>query len=664
MRFGKVLVYLVAVLLVVSCVPSVMSIPDQKDDDEAGITYSRDDDNEINGFENVASNLDIVTKKLWVYYDDYWESDEIRLYIYGKLYETKDSNLQFSHKIIIDGQLAVTFLASDNYNFQQFIWTYFVIDKSFIYPNSCVQIMITDSTDASKENLIIGVDTTFTVPGSNPDPDNFMDYDRSWTDSEYWDDFDGELMIYFEFVSLDETWSDGHTGQPSPFFDIYLRKDRALGGGIYADICGFEFDWSGMTANYFDTVYKVRLQIYGRACGSINPADDNIEIWVNDYLGVNGQVIEFNPYDCFSENDWYWAGFEIYNVEDRDDWLTNDVNQIYIAETDNDINNNNLRIATTVVGDDDDSWWYFYDEDDDEYKGAGPPDWGDPEATANDMNIMFYIEVFKSNPQNERHSSKMYEVGIINVLWPMWSYMLEDRGIYDPGGLKEDFEDNGWYWLFDTGDHDSTQWRFYGERRSKYDIGGDLADLTIFNGHGLREEAVLQYTMSAWGEFDKRHYNEDRMDFASHHMDTCTEAEGNDESLYENIGSDGLDFDCDWMIFYACLVLKGHNSPTSADNDFLTLLWHGLHGVFGFTTDTGDDEMNDAQADFFDYAWDTDYTIYEAFEESCEDNMLNDWAYYYHTSNADDVLWGDPDVNEGVTPDVLIKTDIDFEHDI
>jgi len=654
---------ILVIILLTTTFPLTGAVQDQRDDDECGITYSRDDDGSNGGFcVDLISPGDWCIKKLWVYYDDYYYSDEIRLYIYGKMIEQRDTNVLWSHKIYIDGVQAKQFRASSYFNSDTFIWTYFVIDKSFINPNTCVEVRILKNplVPAGKEALQIGKDCSFVISSTNPDP--YQDYGRSWTNldtgQDPWNDFDGEIMVYFEFVDIDNNKCSGHQSTAGTFV-IKLEEERAAPNDD-ADSCGIELDWSGMTVQEFDSIYKTRIFIRGMAKGQANVALDNIQ------LTVNGNSISFNPYKTFNSHEYGWVGFEIFNMDDKALWLVRGINSISLHDTDDNNNRNNLWISTEDQ-DSDDSWWYYYDEGSSQYLGEHE----DPSDNDNDKDIQYYVEVYKARTGNEKGSTNFYELGMIIMEDPAYYVPLQHDGI---DAMKTDFENGNYETFFDLRDLDPTMWSIYGERRSKYDEGGDLVDILVYYGHGAPEVFQLYYD---YLYYDLGYSNGGRINFNSIDRSLCTPAEGNDEGLtdkymYEDRGSDGFDLDTEWILLYSCSVLAGHvnkedpgtHGCTNANNDFLTLLYHGLHFIFGFTEDILQSSANDAAAEFFDECWGDvgipAKSVRTAWEDSCENNNLFTWAYYYHTSNQNDFLWGVDDPGR-VTPDVNDKSDIAFE---
>ncbi len=649
------------------------SFPDQKDDDEAGLTFCRDDDGimDNNEWVTLVGNGDWVIKKMWIYYDDWKYTDKVRLYIYGKFAEGLDPN-SYSHEIFIDGQSVIKFRSSDNFNRDAFMWTFFEIDKEYLTPNSCVEIKIEKIIGNGWEHLLIGYDDSFDLPAGNPN--TFQDFGRSWTDNQAgqndpWNHFNGELMMYLEFAKIDESKSIKHDGQPGQF-SVEIQEKRNPPSD-FADALGLWIDWSSFSVAEFNSIYKVRLYIYAKATGNIDTSVENMEIWVNDYAGDDGRVITFNPAEHFNDHKWYWGYFEIYNCEDKWNWLFKGLNVIYIVDTDTDTSKNNLQVATEIVGDSDDCWWYFWDET------LQPPDyngvWGLPSNPANNKNIMFKVEVYESQSTNEINGQNLYEIGIIAqdeylILTPQLDMSCIDN-------LKTDFTSNNYECLFDLRGKDICQWSIYGERRSRYDIGGDLADIIFIYSYGEQELIKLYY--DEWyyyldrDRIDDNHFNDDMTDFQSKNLDYCTEAEGNDESeidkyLVETQGSDGLDFDCEWIFFFADEVLQGHGQPHAGNNDFQTLLWHGVHAIFGFY---GDIDETSASfkimvEDLFSYWWggpgDPSEKVIDGFIQSCTANNIQDFIYYYHASNADDFLWGAPGSGK-VTPDVLRRDDIAYD---
>ncbi len=411
------------------------------------------------------------------------------------------------------------------------------------------------------------------------------------------------------------------------------------------------------------------MYLFGISRGLPSTTVNNIELRINDADGSAGRVIEFNSFKRFNKYEWTWSCFEITNVGEKADWLIHGVNYIDIYDTDTLGLFNNLGIATTKftgseILDRQDSWWYFWDEDKNPEEFTG--EWREPQNAECDENIIFVLEVYKARKYNERGNSKLYELGMGTPHITEEDYEWDQSGVND---LYNDFTSNGYESLFFAKDEYFTQWRFYGERRSKFDLGGDLADILIYNGDGEREIATLPYfycgLYSDIGEV-YNHRNEDLLDFTSRDV-TCSEAEGNDDhpsNIYyiENVGSDGFDFDTEWLILFYCSCLKSHDI-TKKDNSFQTLLWHGMHAVFGFINVIYEEyEVIPAMKDFFEHCWGDEITdpktIYDAFREICTDYTMPGY-YYYHTSNDDDYIWGVDGENRKVTEDVIIRTDID-----
>ena len=659
------------ILLIGSMISPVLGMPSQKDDDESGITYCRDDDDDMNGQVSIDTSSDFCQKMLWVHYDDYTRSDEVRLYIYGKWSGTVSNSVTWSHRIKVNGEEATTFKTHLHFNNNAFIWSYFVIPKNVIISGACNWVYIGDkNTPTNAEDLDIGVDTSFSLPSTNPD--SFQDVQRSWTDDEEqisgsfpWREFDGELMIYFEFVSIDEDQSFGHDSSCGWPVEIEEYKDWD------GDSCGIQIDWTTKSQNDFDSIYKVRLYLYGHSSGSALMSANGIRI------SVNGNSIDINPNNHFPVFFSKWSGFEIYNMDDKLNWLTRGGNEIKIYATDFDNQKNNLVLLTQNT-DSDDTWYHFWDEDlgdDGEWVGA----YNDPDDPANSKDILFRIEVYESRSTNDIGGTGLTEYGIID----MHSYYWYDDELDTTGitGIKTDLDNIGYSKTFDVSGPFATQWLVFGEKRSKYDVGGDLVDLLIFYGLGDQESIRLYYNdidsalddpvYDKRREYDREHTNDDQLDFSSSHLDSCTEAEGNEAEPWgpyqgKDVGSDGFDYDCEWVFFFSDNTLKGHDTDKTGDNDFQTLLYHGLHAVYGFTGDFDEwewDALQTVMCTVIDLCWGTeDYpmTIMDAFRTACEDVDIYEWACYYHSENDDDYLWGVSGSERIVTQDEIGRDDIMF----
>ena len=649
------------------------ALVNQKDDDECGMTLCRDADDSREEDYKLDDPNDCIYKKIWVYYDDYWFADKVRLYIYGRLSGSRDVSYARSHVIAFDSGYQYQFRASDYFNTYNYQWVVFEINKMHITPNSCIEIALWKACTVPKgtEELYVGVDKDFEI--LNTDPTEYQDYDRSWsldeTGSTPWKDFHGEFMIYLEFADVNEDLSSGHTLDEYEWA-VQLEETRS---SPYqdADSCGIWLDWSGFTQSEFDSIYRVRIYFYGIAKGTNRPQYDNIQ------LKVNGNTISFNPFKHFSSNVLCWAGFDIYDPDDKNDWLVRDVNYFSLRDTDTEQDQNNLWI-TTQDTDSDDSWYYFYDEtvNDGEYFGC----YNDPESDYCEYDIQYYIEVYKSRDRNELDGSAMYEYSIIN----MDEYYWDDEPLPSWGVayMKNDLNTFGYAELFECSSdlEIASQWSIYGERRSKYDIGGDLADIVIYYGKGQQELLRLYLNELDAPEdqsdvppkpnrlYDEEHQNDDRLDFGSTNIDECTEAEGNDDGpwdryAYENVGSDGFDYDCEWLFLLADSVLEGHDSSTTKDNDFQTLLFHGLHAIFGFHDEVDEISLQLALALLIGYCI-GDYgdpkTIIEAYDHVLTLKGITTGCVYYHEANYEDYLWGVR--SDGVSSDVLSKEDIAVEY--
>ena len=364
------------------------------------------------------------------------------------------------------------------------------------------------------------------------------------------------------------------------------------------------------------------------------------------------------------------------------------MNYIDIVDTDNIRGQNDLRITLQEV-DSGDCWWYYY------YDDLIPPRyWGDyrkPDHMDCSMDLQIYIEVYESVGLNIFGGQELYECGVCAVEYSYCPGLsVSDQGVWD---LRFDLVSNGYQGLFYFTDDKVTQWHVYGERRSLYDVGGDMVDFMMVSSHGYRGKCKFYYggrtlpgepvdlddgTHLLW---DEEHYNGDRIDFQA--TTTCTEAEGNDEIvdasqsryIIEGIGSDGFDLDTEWLFLFPCSVLMGYDTPETDDSNIQTLLWHGMHGVFGNILPIYETHDNSVQSCFFEYCWGLPVgddpalppmTVYEAWDHAYrKTGLLGTGAYYYHLSNAEDYLWGCPSWDPvtrsgGVTSDVLARDDIRF----
>jgi hypothetical protein len=616
------------------------------DMDNAGNHIVRDDDGTR---EHLITQYqgDEIYKRLWVYYNNIEDVDLIQLWIYAKLYESAPTGP--THELYINNILVKTFAARDHFVPGQWRWAALTLSYTDLAVGACNEICI--RSIAATVIIDYGVDQTFQRVDELQN--NIHDFDRS-----YWYDdmpvptftlptqFDGEFMIYLEFVAVYEEWSMGYKTENAAESKI-LKYAKA--GGSDWDSAGFELDWTGMDQQTFNDIYKVRFWVYCKPDGVVNLADNQaLKLMVN-----GNEIYTFNPWKEIPWGEYSWKIFTIHDIADGFNRYLgygagNGLNHIDIHANNANPNDNYLKIAkyhSTI--DNQYTWWYI--------KTGSNPDTFDGEYQAPGScngDLAMRVEVFLSDSLKDS-TAKLFRFGssaIIN------NRDLDFNGysMNGPNFAKNSFDaDQAYDNNYLQSGPNVRQWTIYGEQRSYSESSvGDCTDIYFHYGPGKTGTLALFELEINGGQWligqSTYHNNDDRHDFTTTGV-TLTEAENNDFStLEEDDGSNGFNFDLEWIFIFSDHVLSdGKNSW------YQTLLWHGGHALFGF---------NDiSQADLEDVMLMTSAKlssegVVSAFEAAC------DWygvqgRYFYNTNYPGEWMWG-----QGMSghEDTLDRTTFDY----
>jgi len=180
---------------------------------------------------------------------------------------------------------------------------------------------------------------------------------------------------------------------------------------------------------------------------------------------------------------------------------------------------------------------------------------------------------------------------------------------------------------------------FYQEFSSDYQTqSADSADFIFHAGHGDPQWIVLKDN-----DETNTHDPEDDVAFTYE----LYSPSWNKWILESDYSEDGLDCDAEWVWYMCCDVMRPM-SGENKDNVFITLLYHGVHMLFG-NDDPFNEDQGEAIVERFIYnIFTQEYTIYDAWEDAYEYNNLHMGIVYYHSSNVNEYFWG---IETGPNPD-------------
>lgn len=609
-------------LLLVVCLPVKGLGIDQ---DESGyFPTTIDCDNSAETSVCLDYNDDIAVKKMWVGSDEKYQAGGIWLKLYGEA-----GGLTYvgnSHKISINGVDRIWFNAHTYFSTEKFGWSTFFLNANWLNGSQWNKIRIyclnnPNYHNYSYESLYIGIDTTFRANDPYPVVDfNRSSWSNSWTQG-YPDpdstDCTGELMLRFY-----------------PFHEHANKNDFANSreDAVYID-CLDDFAQKTITLTEQDLsgVTRAQLFIWGYAWGDEERNNQNDGIQIN-----NLQTIFFNAYDVFQKNCWQWGAIDI--------WVPGllVVGQNYFNFIDQrstfDRENYAIGVDTDTIYNPPHSWWLYNDGQ-------------EHQSNALSGELMVALELYQSD--HVEPYKELYATGIEHYN----GYPNDDLTNDDMYVLESLFEDYGWTTVGNVTNENVREGCFYEEQYwSPYAPlnGSDVADFEYHTGHGGRGTITLS------------NCGDNQIDPYDLNYNLVVNIADNQYLLETDISSDGLDKDTEWVWISACSLLRGYDSAASADSVWQTLLYHGLHYLFGYYDDSlPDGEQGETYSDwgvaiyFCYYAFQLGYPVSSAYILANWVVSCDGWCYYYHTCNANDYLWG---ASAGPTPDCYEHDDIDFTH--
>ncbi|MDZ7377550.1 MAG: DUF6345 domain-containing protein, partial [candidate division KSB1 bacterium] len=157
----------------------------------------------------------------------------------------------------------------------------------------------------------------------------------------------------------------------------------------------------------------------------------------------------------------------------------------------------------------------------------------------------------------------------------------------------------------------------------------DSADFIYHAGHGNRQRVILKQddvTSNNAGPNDQFRFTYVQTDL--------NQPEFNLESDYS---SDGLDCDVEWVWYACCNVLRG-NDTSEYDNIFTTMLYNGVHFVFGNKNPISDEQAYNIIKEFYYYVYlkSPPETVFIAWQNAHNDYQYTMGKCFYHLCNTND----------------------------
>jgi len=548
---------------------------------------------------------DIAQKKIWVASNELQNSDGVYIYIYGLASNTYNPNIN-SHCVYINGVLGSTFNAHNSFSTTRWGWHILWLDPNLFYGDIWNYITIKDSSAFGVEDLYIGIDLSF--PGDGYEK-AIYDFDRSQWSNDYPNEFpppdelQGELMIR-TYIYNDQFRSNEHDNE---------RND-----GVYMDDT-YDHCEKLITITQADLNAASRFQLYiwGYAWGNSELNNNNL------YIEINGNRYYFNAYDIFKENCWDWGVFDGFTSEA----LVVGVNHFYFADNRATFDRENIAIGIdTDTTNLDHSRWEYND-------GQG---WHGTDNFQTDQGeLMISLALFEKEYTCNKETST---TGIENYNDPGTPTLHNDDAYY----FRDLYNAHNWVAAQDEYNGDVLEGDFYLEARYNTQLfsGADIADLVYHTGNAARTQILL---------LNSDIFNNQPDPYDQNYFLNYPPADVPNYMLEADMSSDGLDKDTEWVWYACCNVLRGYNTPTSADNPFQTLLYHGAHYLFGYYDTAPEDGPVWLLPDdylcvilFHQYSIHLGYDVAQSYILANEANPIFNyhWCYYYHLCYEYDYLWG------------------------
>ncbi|MBM4249891.1 MAG: hypothetical protein FJ149_10770 [Euryarchaeota archaeon] len=605
--------FAIALQMIVLSFVSALSSGLDFDPDESGFApTTMDCDSSIEDAFCLDCYDDKLIKKIWVSSDEISYSDAVQIYVYGL--SDGDSGINDLMKIIINE-------GEENTAYEEFYptlcfspntwgWHYFWFDKECFIGDTWNTIAIEGiGYDWTKEILWVGIDKSFPTAFNYDVPD----FQRSaWTNDLYGEgeqlnpiDDTGELMIRVYFYN-----------EQTGYYEHDYERDDLVAIDDASDWCEKTIYINGLS-----DVTMAQIGIWGYAWGDPDPNQTDLYLEIN---GDYGNRIYFHAYDIFKDNVWDWGIMEFPAKEYLNDYYWNTF-KFGDESWDYEVENFAIGLDTDTINTNHSRWrWY-----DNQWHGNASylTDQGElmisfclfDRRTASDYNKEFSI-TFIEDYDNETS--------------------CPDLDLDYAVTLKDELVNQGWMNTQYLSDGEVLEGTFYQEFRNEYQtLSADSADFIFHTGHGDPQWIILKDN-----DGTNTHDPEDDVAFT---YELYYPWQNNIFILESDYSEDGLDCDAEWVWYMSCDVMRPM-SGEDTDNVFITLLYHGIHMLFGnddpFTVPQGE-----AIVERFIYnIFTREYTIYSAWREAYEYNGVHSGIVYYHSSNINEYFWG---IETGPNPD-------------
>lgn len=631
---------------------------------------------------------DEIFKMFFIGAKEYDNADYVHLWVYARAWgEPQETSVGHSHEIIIEngdhphnpppseprypgGAIAYTFYSFEKFDNPDYQWQRFQLQKSLFKKSSWNRVYIedVDPVDVGSyhgwdvNNIQIGIDLTF---GPADDLDKSYWYSGANPPTPDPKDCTGELMMALEFVDKEK--------DTQYFPAIGQQWDNAVHNGemtwIPIDDSNDNAYWYiYLTSTEWTNTHYVRLFVYGYAWTSDPSSETNLKVDVNGHTYNIYPMKDYNT--CYPIGAWSWVVIDRAHLKTTSDpWPNYNLFRFYDTTS---YTHTNLGIALFPNKDEDHSCWKYNAGSGD----VGHCDWeldqgelgvylvlyGDALADIWDRTI-YTMELSNSRTQQ----IEPYDPAL-DYIWDGSTVLgnkLENEKSWDHDSLVQQDYRNG----------NIMQGKIYSEL---YDNQGDYCDIIVLSGHG--EESTGWWILPQYSLPDDHSY--DDVAFFKTLPEDYSEAEyyefGYSNFAGADYGEDGFSFNTDWLFFFSCDILGNGNDQFYSDSAWRTLLFHGMHGVFGYFNDfvPRDEKYDDFISDFYDYLTNGGLQpankIITAFKTCSEGTHLvqfeppnsyyNGWAYFIHDNCVDDYIWDQGSV--GNDPDMWQYEKFEHKNDI
>lgn len=593
------------------------------DFDSSGVHINRDCQSTPGSSVLLDDSYDIAEKYIMLFPADYNDHTHVYINICGKAAgETWDAPSHAIYVVTVEKgwQCIGSFNAHDWFSTSEFEWRkmeilpqYFSVFDGFYGTSNT--IIIEDITNSQTyENLYVGIDTFRPT---------FDDFERSYwdttgnpTDNQY--ECNGELSIWLEFqdvkyniynadpISETQAYIDDNQDYATKYFDLtYANLQDVIAGEIY--IYGH-----GFGGNYGHSYPPVAM-----------------------FIAINDLQIFFNVEDVFGENNqWCWGaiGFPV-----QGHLFNGNNNVVMIHDDTENTESQNLAIGIDTDTDDDESEWQY------NYQGNWYGGWCPQYCTGELMIGMRLFHAYGA-PTISTFST------ICCASYYYGNYNLSQGSTH---WIRDDLLNRGWLCVLEKYNEDIYEGDFYLQGCA------NDADFIYFHGHSESNCVKLYYYLPYNNQANPMDQSAFRIRY--HYRSGV----GYVDTLECDWSADGLDKEPEWIFFDSCEIISGSSFPPSNNSQFQQLLYHGAHFLFGYWYEICESNPSYLLVQYFNYfAFGNPqlgiqpHSVNDAYEMANNIDGVSPWAYYCHSGNYGEYLWG---VDSGPNADSYEHDDLIFD---